>query len=187
MAEEEVKEEQSQEQAPEGDAKPAAASGEKVPLSKRVIGGVIDSVVAGVASAIAGTVGGFIHIAVGGLLGAAVGGAYMLLRDSILGNGQSIGKKVMKYQAVGPDGKPCPQELSIKRNVPFAVGYAVNALFSILLVIPGLGAIIAGIAGLLATPILILIPIVELYFVHSDPQGNRWGDKFAGTTTKLVG
>ena len=186
MAEEEVKEEQTQEQAPEGDAKPAAASGEKVPLSKRVIGGVIDSVIAGVLQTIGGVIGGIIHGALGGLLGAAIGGGYMLLRDSILGNGQSVGKKVMKYQAVGPDGKPCPQDLSIKRNIPFAIGYAVAAVVSLFMFIPALGFIVA-LASMITYPVLFLIPIVEIYFVHSDPNGNRWGDKFAGTTTKMVG
>jgi len=186
MAEEEGNEGQGQEQAA---AKPAA-SGEKIPLQTRVIAGVIDFVVVGVASTVLQTIGGMIWWALGGILGSAAGAGYWLLRDSILGNGQSVGKKVMKYQVVGPDGKPCSQELSIKRNLPFALGSLIGLVISILVAIPVVGVFLAFLGGLVALilwPVTLLVSLAEVYFVHSDPQGNRWGDKFAGTTTKMVG
>ena len=186
MAEEEVKNAETQEQAPEGEEAKPAASGEKVPLPKRIIGSFIDGIIAAIAQMVVTLVLTIVHGAIGAAAGAAVAAGYWLLRDSILGNGQSIGKKAMGYQVVGPDGKPCPQELSIKRNIPLALGSIVGIVTGLAGLIPFLGFLVA-MAGTLVGFVTLAIVVAEIYFIHSDEDGNRWGDKFAGTTTKLIG
>ena len=185
MSEEEVKTEETAEAVDTAGSEEAASApaGDKVPLQTRILGGLIDGIIAGVA---AGVIGGALGAVLGGIgliIGQAVGGAYMLLRDSILGNGQSVGKKVMKYQVVGSDGKPCTQELSIKRNITLAFGYITGVVLGIVALVPVIGPLIAGLAGMLTGLIGLGITVAEVYFVHSDNKGNRYGDKFAGTTT----
>lgn len=174
----------------QAEAKPA---GEKIGIGKRIVGTFIDSIIAGVASGVISTVLGIVLgmvsgflLPLAGALGSAVAAVYMLLRDSILGNGQSIGKKIMKYQVVGPDGKPCTQDLSIKRNLPLALGSIVGAIAGLVALVPVVGPIVGGLAAMLMGLISLAIIVAELYFINSDAAGNRWGDKYAGTTTVPV-
>jgi uncharacterized RDD family membrane protein YckC len=185
MSEEEVRTEESPQAVETAGAESAdaPAAGAKLPLSTRLIGGFIDGLIAGVAAAIASSILGFVHYALGVIGGGLAGAAYMLLRDSMFGNGQSIGKKVMKYQVVGPKGNPCTQELSIKRNIPLALASIVSAVLGIIAVVPVLGPIVAGLGSMIAGLLGLAINIAEVYFINSDPKGNRYGDKFAGTTT----
>ncbi len=164
----------------------APATEGKVPLQTRVLGGLIDGLVAGVAGFIVSFILGMISSALGAIGGSAVSAAYMLLRDNVLGNGQSIGKKAMKYQAVGKDGKPCTQEESIKRNLPLAAGSIAGAVIGVLLFVPVLGPLLAGLASLLVAGLNLVIYCAEIYFISSDPKGNRKGDGYAGTTTILL-
>lgn len=186
MSEEEVKTEETPEAvdtAGTEEATEAPEASAKLPMSTRILGGFIDGLIAGVAGAIVSSILGVVHAGLGAIGGGLAGAAYMLLRDSILGNGQSIGKKAMKYQVVGPDGKPCTQELSIKRNLPLALASIASAALGIIAFIPVVGPLLAGLAGIIVGLLGLVINIAEVYFIHSDPKGNRYGDKFAGTTT----
>ncbi len=129
----------------------------KADLGKRIVAAIIDGVIAGVA--------GFIPV-IGGLAGAA----YMLVRDGLdldFMKGRSIGKTVMKLRPVRMDGQPMDLGTSVKRNIPFAVG-------PLIMVIPILGWIIGPVVAM-------VIGLVEVILVLTDPEGRRMGDKLAGT------
>lgn len=139
---------------------PAAAG--KADLSKRFIAGIIDAVIAfGI---------GLIPF-IGGLIGAA----YWLVRDGMeldFMDHRSVGKKLVKLRPVTLDGSPMDIMVSVKRNWMFALG--------------GIGQLlIFTIVGiLLAIPlffVMLLLVIVEVVLVLTDPQGRRLGDKIANT------
>ena len=108
-------------------AKPTAPSEEEVSsieytetlLPQRIVSGLIDGIVAG---ALAGIVSALLP----NVLGNAVGLAYILFKDSLpfLG-GQSVGKKVMKIQAVSAEGAPLTKDFKqgIIRNVPLVIPF----------------------------------------------------------------
>ena len=91
-------------------------------LPQRIIAGLIDGITAGALASIVG----LILPDILGILANAVGIAYFLFKDSLpfLG-GQSVGKKVMKIQAVSAEGVPLTKDFTkgIIRNaflvVPF--------------------------------------------------------------------
>jgi uncharacterized RDD family membrane protein YckC len=129
----------------------------KADLSKRLIAALIDNVLASLV--------GFIPV-VGGIVGAA----YILLKDGLefeFMDKRSIGKKLMKLRPVRLDGGSMDITTSLQRNWPLAIG-------SILSIIPVLGWIIA-------VPVALVIGIIELVLVLTDPEGRRLGDKLAGT------
>ena len=140
-----------------------AGTAAKADLSKRIIAVVIDAVVAFVV--------GMIPL-VGGLIGAA----YWLVRDGLeveFLDRRSLGKKLMKLRPVRLDGQPMDIATSVKRNWMFSLGGIVQLLMFIpilgwLMIIPV--AIVAMILGL-----------IELYKVLTDPQGRRMGDSMADT------
>ncbi len=135
----------------------------KADLSKRFIAALIDGLLtAGVS---------FIPL-VGGIIGAA----YMLLRDGLeldFMNGRSIGKTLLKLRPIRLDGQKMDIATSVKRNFPFCIG----SVGSIFLIIPILGWIIAILLGLIG----LVVALVEIFFVLTDAEGRRWGDKLAGT------
>lgn len=145
----------------------AAPAPGKADLGKRAIAFIIDAVIA--------IVVGFIPI-VGGL----VATVYWLLRDGLnieFMDGRSIGKKLMKLRPVTEDGSPVDITVSIKRNWMFAlVGLAQLLGFTII------GLILAIPLALVA----LVICIVEIVLVVTDPQGRRFGDKMAGTVVNEV-
>jgi uncharacterized RDD family membrane protein YckC len=100
------------------------------------------------------------------VIGAVIAGLfltpYWLLRDI---GGASIGKLVLKSRVVRSDGPPASAGARVLRNVPIAIAPA-------LLIIPVLGYILAPIGS-----ILVLIEAIMLL-----TQGDRIGDKLAGTT-----
>jgi uncharacterized RDD family membrane protein YckC len=129
----------------------------KADLAKRLIAALIDNVLASLV--------GFIPV-VGGIVGAA----YILLKDGLefeFMDKRSIGKKLMKLRPVRLDGGSMDITTSLQRNWPLAIG-------SILSIIPVLGWIIA-------VPVALVIGIIELVLVLTDPEGRRLGDKLAGT------
>ena len=135
----------------------------KADLQKRIIAGVID--------AVAAMVVGFIP-----WIGGLVATAYWLTRDGLdieFMNRRSIGKQVMKLRPVTADGQRTDMETSIKRNWPLAVG----GVAQILLFIPIIGWILIPIVAFAA----LILAIVELVLVVTDPKGRRMGDKFGGT------
>lgn len=141
---------------PEKVTKPKANG--KADLGKRFLAALIDGVLSGIVSAIIPFVGGLI------------GAAYMLLRDGFefdFMDHRSLGKKLLKLRPVTLDGTPVDINVSIKRNWVFAVPL-------VLMVIPILGWVLAPIIG-------VVIGIIECVLVLTDPEGRRWGDKFANT------
>jgi uncharacterized RDD family membrane protein YckC len=129
----------------------------KADLAKRFIAALIDNVLAALVSAIP-------------VVGGIVGAAYILLKDGLdfeFMDKRSIGKKLMKLRPVRLDGAPMDINTSLMRNWPLAIG-------SILSIIPLLGWIIA-------VPVSLVIGIIELVLVFTDPEGRRLGDKLAGT------
>lgn len=129
----------------------------KADLTKRLIAALIDNVLASLV--------GFIPV-VGGIVGAA----YILLKDGLdleFMDKRSIGKKLMKLRPVRLDGGSMDITTSLQRNWPLAIG-------SVLSIIPILGWIIA-------VPVALVIGIIELVLVLTDPEGRRLGDKLADT------
>lgn len=144
-------------------ASPETVAPTKADLGKRFIAAIIDGLLAAGVS--------FIPV-VGGI----IGGLYVLLRDGLdlkFMDRRSIGKKLIKLRPVRLDGQPMDLATSLKRNLPLAVG----AVGSVFLVIPILGWIVAIFFGLLG----LVIGIIELILVLTDPEGRRMGDKLAGT------
>ncbi|MBD3378198.1 hypothetical protein GF406_24425 [candidate division KSB1 bacterium] len=141
----------------------AAPSVEKADLGKRFIAMLIDVLIAIVVGLIP-VVGGFI------------GAAYLLLRDGFdyeFMDRRSVGKKLMKLRPVRMDNQPVDINTSIKRNWMFALGALIQALFFI----PVLGWILIPVVGLAS----LVIGIVEIVLVITNPEGIRWGDKLGST------
>lgn len=94
-------------------------------------------------------------------------------------NGQSPGKRLLELQAVRTGGGPCTMEDSLKRNATIVGPSAINGAISLVLgwipLVSGIISVLVGLAGL-------VLLCIELYKVISDPQGNRIGDMYAGTT-----
>jgi uncharacterized RDD family membrane protein YckC len=141
----------------------AVVSPVKADLSKRLLAGLIDGVLCALVSLVP-------------VLGGLVGAVYVVVRDGVdveFMKRRSIGKQAMKVRAVRLDGQPMDLATSVKRNFPFMVGL-IGLPF---VVIPILGW---GIAALLGVAQLV-ISIIEVVLVLTDPEGRRMGDKFAGT------
>lgn len=127
---------------------------EKAALGSRVLAYLVDSIVGGVLSLIP-------------VLGGALNFAYFLLRDGI-GEGQGVGKHLLGIRVVSyPDGRPISYRDSARRNLVFA-------LPALLLLIPVLGRIMYGV-------VMALVWIMEICLVLRDPEGRRFGDRWAGT------
>ena len=82
-----------------------------------------------------------------------VAGAYLLLRDALFNNGQSIGKRLMGLRVVlGADRTPCTFLSSVIRNLLWLI------------------------------PIVnIVMAFAGLYALSSDRAGRHWGDRLADT------
>ena len=130
----------------------------KADIGKRAVAAIIDIVISYII--------GLIPI-IGGLIGAA----YMALRDGFTFEpfvGQSLGKKLLNLRAVVVEsGENCDYMLSIKRNLPFIIPM-------IFMVIPVVGWIIGAVLWIIAL-------IIEIILVITDENGERLGDKIAGT------
>jgi uncharacterized RDD family membrane protein YckC len=101
------------------------------------------------------------------LLGPIIAGLlllpYWLMRDI---TGRSLAKMLLGLVVVNKDGSPAPIGARILRNLPLAIGPG-------LLIIPLLGYVLAPVVAFL----LVCTEIVMLL-----TQGNRLGDRLAGTT-----
>lgn len=91
---------------------------------------------------------------------------YMLLRDGLTERG-SIGKRMLNLQVTTIRGQQLNYEESIRRNIIFAL----PAFFH---VIPLFGWILAHLCGL-------IIYVIELLAMNSNANGQRNGDRWAGT------
>ncbi|MFO8060250.1 MAG: RDD family protein [Bacillota bacterium] len=135
----------------------------KADLLKRFIAALIDGLIGAVPSMIP-------------VIGPIIGSAYILTKDALIYEltqneefrNRSIGKKLMSLEvsALGEEGT-IDWSLSIKRNIPLAIG-------SIIAIIPIIGTIIGGLVAL-------VIGIIEAVLVLTDSSGRRIGDKFAET------
>ena len=108
-------------------SKPAPAPEEEVSsmgytetlLPQRIVAGLIDGIVAAGLSSV-------VSLLLPNFLGNAIAVAYLLFKDSLpfLG-GQSVGKKVMKIQAVTAEGVPLSKDFKagIIRNVPLVIPF----------------------------------------------------------------
>lgn len=107
------------------------------------------------------------------LLGTPLVVAYFISRDVLMGNGQSIGKRVMGLKVAKTDGTPVTWIDSVKRNVVF---FAYLSLFAF--TVPYLGWIVA---------LILMIPLkfvflAETIFVLT--SGRRMGDHMGTTYVK---
>ena len=141
------------------EVKPVAAEDlKKADVGKRAVAAIIDVVISYVVGLIP-------------VIGWLIGAAYMALRDGFTFEPfvkQSLGKKLLNLRAVMVEtGGSCDYLLSIKRNLPFIIPM-------IFMVVPVIGWIIGGILWLVAL-------IIEIVLVITDENGERLGDKIAGT------
>jgi uncharacterized RDD family membrane protein YckC len=143
----------------------------KADLSKRVIAVIIDAVPVMIVFIVLRWIP-FIGAAVSG----AIAAAWWLVRDGLdldFADKRSPGKKIMKLRPIRLDGQAMDINTSAMRNFPLCIG----SVGSIFLVIPLLGlipAILFAVVGL-------IVGIAEVFFVLTDAEGRRWGDKLAGT------
>ncbi len=145
------------------DTGPAAGVTAKADLMKRFVAALIDGVVAAVVSWVP-------------VIGGLVAAAYLLLRDGFefdFMDQRSLGKKVMKLRPVRLDGQPMDMVASAKRNWMFALG-GVTALLAFIPILGWLLMIPVALAAL-------VLGIIEIVLVLTDPQGRRLGDKIAAT------
>ena len=130
----------------------------KADIGKRAVAAIIDVVISYIVGLIP-------------VIGWLIGAAYMALRDGFTFEpfvGQSLGKKLLNLRAVVVEtGGNCDYVLSIKRNLPFIIPM-------IFMVIPVVGWIIGAVLWVIAL-------IIEVILVITDENGDRLGDKIAGT------
>lgn len=132
---------------------------------KRAIAFVIDAVVASIVSVIP-------------FIGGIIGALYMLLRDALPVEAlqyKSLGKKLINMKVVmveNPSARP-DYAASSKRNWMFALGPVIG----LLVFIPIIGWVLIPIVGLVA----LVLGIIEIIKVFTDPKGMRMGDNMAGT------
>lgn len=101
------------------------------------------------------------------VLGGILGFLYFLLRDGI-GDGHGVGKRLFNLRVVNYSDKGAISYAdSARRNLVFAL----PALF---LLIPFAGYIVYAI-------LIVLVWLVETYNVIRNPEGRRFGDRWAGT------
>jgi uncharacterized RDD family membrane protein YckC len=135
----------------------------KADLAKRFLAALIDGVLCAV-------------LALVPVLGALAGAAYVLVRDGLdveFMKRRSIGKHVMKLRPVRLDGQSMDIPTSVRRNFLFVIGLVGLPFYIIPVIGWGLAALLGGVQ--------IVISIVEIVLVLTDPEGRRMGDKFAGT------
>ena len=150
----------------------------------RLIAAIIDGIIFGVVVSFPLSLIGQAIPVVGPLIAGLLAAAAYCLKDALpiaALDGASPGKKIMGIKAVKSDGSNVDYETSIKRNIPFAVG---NVISAVLGVVPVLGAIVAL---LVAFPLQIGILCYETYLIFKKPNGERWGDSFAGTQVVRAG
>ncbi len=135
---------------------------EKAEVGRRFFAVLVDGFVAGLL--------GMVPL-IGGLLSTA----YMLTRDAIWHTfmtsgdwqGRSVGKRLMGLRVVRLDGGPVDLATSAKRNITLVAG-------SILIMVPVLGKFVGPLVAL-------GFAALELFLVVTDPQGRRFGDRWADT------
>lgn len=140
----------------------AAIEYQVAPVDKRLIAGLIDFVIG-------------MLLAVLPFIGSLIAAAYWVVRDGLeveFMSHRSIGKAIMKLQPVHLDGSRTNIEDSIRRNWMFAPGALIPFL-------------IYSIIGMVLVPpvalAVLILAIVEIYLILTDPDSRRLGDKLADT------
>lgn len=133
-------------------------------LLRRCIAALIDGVIAGVLSSVIP------------FIGFLLGAAYTLTKDAIVFEllknedfrNKSIGKKLMNLEIalVEKEGY-VDWAVSVRRNIPLAIG-------TVIMVIPVIGWVVGSIIAL-------ILGIVETILVLTQPDGRRLGDKMGHT------
>lgn len=104
------------------------------------------------------------------LIGTPLLVAYLISRDALMGNGQSVGKRVMGLKVEKPDGSPFEWVDSVKRNIVF-FAYLVLIVFTV----PYLGWFVG---------IILMIPVSIVFLVETIlvlATGKRMGDNIGKT------
>lgn len=127
---------------------------EKAGLVHRFLAYVVDAVIESVL--------GLIPV-VGGLLGFL----YFLLRDGI-GDGQGVGKRLLGLRVVAYSSKG-------------AISYADSARRNLIFAVPALLLLIPFVGWVIYAVVMALIWLAEAYLAFRDPEGRRFGDRWAGT------
>lgn len=115
------------------------------------------------------------------VIGGLVGIAYVLVRDGLdydFMDRRSIGKKIMKLRPVRLDGQPMDIRTSFMRNWPLTIA----SLAQVLWFVPVVGWVLLPFVVVAA----VVVAIVEIVRVFTDPEGRRWGDLLAGTKVVVV-
>lgn len=103
-----------------------------------------------------------------------VSAAYLLFKDALpftitkqeIWKNKSVGKRLLNLEVVSENGATIDLLLSAKRNLTLVVGALLE-----LTIFP---SALAGTAGL-------IVALVELYLLFTDPRGRRLGDQWAHT------
>jgi uncharacterized RDD family membrane protein YckC len=103
---------------------------------------------------------------------------FELLKDPAWKN-QSIGKRVMRLEVVGPGGSDVDIQLSARRNWPLAIGQLLSFVISLLSY-----RALAWSSWSLLTGVTTIIGIIEIALVFTDPEGKRLGDRLADTRVR---
>ena len=148
-------------------SRPRLGSTYKADLQKRIFAGLVDAVICGIISGLL-----FLFPGVGNFLGPIVGALFWLFRDCLpMGPDEknSPGKKIAGLRVEKPGARIayCSPEDSLKRNLP-------AGLCMLMTMIPLVGKFLG--------PLLLLaVTGAEIYFMVIDPEGLRFGDRFANT------
>lgn len=158
----------------------------KADTGKRIVAAILDSLLASLFYFLVLLLLGFIPV-LGWLFRLAAGLillAFLAFKDAlpIAGlQGASPGKKVLGIKAIKMDGTRCDYASSFKRNLPFVAPAALAFLVGI---VPWLGVYLSVVFVPLISIASLIIVIIELVRVLTEPKGLRFGDMFA--TTQVV-
>ena len=152
-------------------ASPSPLRGPKLD-NRRVLAGVVDLVIVALGAAVVLFAGDALSAGeIKGALGVVILGwalYYFFALES--GDGQTVGKMVMKLRTVGPGGGNPTVEEAARRNIFNAIGLL------------GLIPVVGWISGLVSLVAVIMIAVN----INSDPVNRQgWHDRFAGGTRVL--
>lgn len=132
-------------------------------LGSRVIAAIIDSGI------------GWVLALVVPVVGSVLSTAYLLVKDAVVYHfikdedwrNRSIGKKLMNLELETPDDRTVDFTTSIVRNIPLSIG-------SLIAIFPVLG-------WLVGPAVALIIGIIELVLLITDPERRRLGDRLGST------
>lgn len=139
---------------------------EKADVFRRIVAYLIDIFVAGILALIVSVI--FPP------LGPLVSAAYLLLKDGLMfaitrqeiWRNKSVGKRLLNLEIVSPHDATIDLVLSAKRNLTLVIG----ALLELTIF-----------ASVFAATLGLIIGVVELYLLLTEPYGRRLGDQWANT------